>query len=324
MDTEKRIVKAAERLPAGMQAAIVMWADGTTRPTSERRRDLVRDKSRAVADFFAYTGKPPEMVTAIDIKVWQAQLEARGLQPATVYSMVSKISSFYEWALKDEALGERIGGNPVKLARPKAPKAYQAESTKALNDDEVKALLAIVRAKGDLVGKRDYALLLLYLATGLRRAEVIRLRWKDVKVNGGLVVSTKQKGGVYQDIEVADPSVRDAMLDYLEESGRLDSIQADSPLWTRHDRAGKPGKQLTSHAFAKNLKRYAKAAGIGGIHLHQTRHTFARIVAEDSGSIVETQDALGHQNPSTTRVYVDRIAVKRDKWSRRILGRLGV
>ena len=70
-----------------------------------------------------------------------------------------------------------------------------------------------------------------------------------------------------------------------------------------------------------NLKRYARQAGIGSIHLHQTRHTFARMVAEDSGSITETQDALGHKNVATTRVYVQRIAVRRDRHSEQILKR---
>jgi site-specific recombinase XerC len=54
----------------------------------------------------------------------------------------------------------------------------------------------------------------------------------------------------------------------------------------------------------------------------QTRHTFARIVAESSGSIVETQDALGHRNPATTRVYVQRIAVKHDKLGKEVAKRL--
>lgn len=99
---------------------------------------------------------------------------------------------------------------------------------------------------------------------------------------------------------------------------------SDRPLWTRHDRAGKPGAPLTSHAFDKNLKQYARAAGVGKVHIHQMRHTFARIVAEETGSIIETQDALGHKNLSTTRVYVRRIVVKRDRHSRRITSRLGV
>lgn len=66
------------------------------------------------------------------------------------------------------------------------------------------------------------------------------------------------------------------------------------------------------------MKFYAREAGIKDFHLHQTRHTFARLVAEQTGSIVETQDALGHRDAATTRVYVRRIAVKRDKHSEQI------
>jgi site-specific recombinase XerD len=89
-------------------------------------------------------------------------------------------------------------------------------------------------------------------------------------------------------------------------------------LWTRHDRAGRAGAPLTSHAFAKNLKHYAREAGIEKIHIHQTRHTFARLVSEETGSLAETQEALGHKNLATTRAYVQRIAVRRDKHSEKI------
>ena len=50
----------------------------------------------------------------------------------------------------------------------------------------------------------------------------------------------------------------------------------------------------------------------------------ARGALEASGAIVETQDALGHKNPSTTRVYVRRIAVKRDKHSEDIARLFGL
>jgi integrase len=72
-------------------------------------------------------------------------------------------------------------------------------------------------------------------------------------------------------------------------------------------------------SFVENLKRYAREAGIGEIHLHQTRHTFARMVAKRSGSRSETQDALGHRHASTTRIYVESIAVKTDRYSQHIL-----
>ena len=99
-------------------------------------------------------------------------------------------------------------------------------------------------------------------------------------------------------------------------------LKTDGPLWTRHDRAGKPGAALSSHSFVKNLKQYARQAGVGEVHLHQTRHSYARIIAEESGSITDTQDALGHRNASTTRIYVQRIAVKKDKYSERISRRI--
>lgn len=74
---------------------------------------------------------------------------------------------------------------------------------------------------------------------------------------------------------------------------------------TSHNQRG-----LSSHSYVKNLKRYAKEAGIEKFHMHQTRPTFARIVVEETGSIIETQDALNHRNPSTTKIYVQRIAIK--------------
>jgi integrase len=35
--------------------------------------------------------------------------------------------------------------------------------------------------------------------------------------------------------------------------------------------------------------------GLADIHLHQTRHTFARMAGEDAGSLIEVQEALGHK-----------------------------
>jgi site-specific recombinase XerC len=45
-------------------------------------------------------------------------------------------------------------------------------------------------------------------------------------------------------------------------------------------------------------------------------------VAESSASLTETQEALGHRNLATTRVYVQRIAVKPDKFGDEVARRL--
>jgi integrase len=191
--------------------------------------------------------------------------------------------------MKDSLLGQYLESNPVSYAHPKAPKPYQTRSAKFLTEEQVFALLHVVGAKaraGDLVGKRDYALLLLYITTGMRRNEVMSLRGKEVIVEEKrIIIRGRVKGGDYQGREVTDRRVRAALLDYLRSGRRLHVLREDQPLWTRHDGAGEPGAQLSSWSFVENLKRYVREAGIGKIHLHQTRHTFARLVAKRSGIV---------------------------------------
>ena len=325
-DENTSLVEVGAPDPVAVRNAAAIWSDATTGPSSPRRHDIRRDKQNAVISFFTHTGKDLPDITSLDVKSWQESLEGKGLARTTVYYRLCHLSSFYSWAQNHPTIGKYVTSNPVRLAHPKAPKAYQTESVKALTDEEFIALLSAVRSRaatGEVVGKRDYALLLFYVATGMRRAEVIGLRGREVELReDSMVIRSRVKGGDYLGREVSDPRVREALLDYLESSGRAVVLSNDGPLWTRHDRAGRPGAPLTSHAFALNLKRYAKHAGIGKVHLHQTRHTFARMVAEDTGSITETQDALGHKNVATTRVYVQRIAVRRDKHSESILKRL--
>jgi integrase len=323
MDSETprtALVSAAASLQVVLEGAVSLWASATT-GESERRQDLLRDKQRIVLSFFKHAGKLPGEVEPGDVQSWLRELEERGVKAGTTYQHACLLSSFYSWALKDPEVGQHVRRNPARMARPRAPKPYQTESVKALSDEEVGALVSLVRRRaqaGDLVGKRDYALLLLYLATGLRRQEAISLRGKDVHVGETLVLEYRAKGGDYRSREVREPQVREALLDYLTAAGRLHALKTDAPLWTRHDRAGKPGETLSSHCFVKNLKTYAKEAGVEGFHLHRTRHTYARIVSEFTGDITATQNALDHQSRSTTRVYVQRIAVKRDLYSEEI------
>lgn len=300
-----------------LRGAVSLWASATT-GESRRRQDLLRDKQRIVLSFFRETGKLPAEIEPADVQGWLSGLSVAGISAGTCYQHACLLSSFYSWAMKDPEVGQHIRRNPARLARPRAPKPYQTESAKALSDEEVGTLVAAVRRRalsGDVVGKRDYALLLLYLATGLRRSEAIALRGKDVRVDQTLMLAYRAKGGDYRSREVREPQVKEALLDYLSVSGRMHVLKTDAPVWTRHDRAGKPGDALTSHCFVKNLKNYAREAGVDNFHLHRTRHTFARIVSEFTGDITATQNALDHQNRSTTRVYVQRIAVKRDLYS---------
>jgi integrase/recombinase XerD len=301
---------------AALRTAVELWAGATTGVSSRRRGEVLQNKRKVVETFFAWVKKSPRDVEPGDISAWCEQMREEGKRPATIYARVSFLSSFYCWALGQPEVGASLRQNPALLARPKRVRPYQTEATKAWTDEELRAVTDVVNRKagsGDLVAKRDLALLLLYTSTGLRREEVISLRGRDITVGeAGLVIGGLVKGGRYRAREVRDTEAWAALLDYLSAAKRLHVLKTEAPLWTRHDNPRLAGEALTSHAFVRNLKLYARAAGLGHVHLHQTRHTYARIVSEETGSMTATQDALDHADLSTTAVYVQRIAVKRD------------
>src|SRR4051812_17303601 len=135
-------------LPA-VRSAIQLWAESSTAADSDRHDDLVRDKRAAVEDFFELTGKHPADVAPSDTHAWREALEARALKPNTVYSRVSRLSSFYRWMMKDPVLGQYVRINPALLARPKCPRPYQTGSTKSLTNEEMNRLLMLVKSRAD-------------------------------------------------------------------------------------------------------------------------------------------------------------------------------
>jgi integrase len=311
---------------AAIHSAILFWAEGSTRAETFDRASKLRDKTQVVRGFFDLVRKYPGEIKTEDVRRWREHLETRGQKPATVYARVSRVSAFFKWLMADPMLGQHIRSNPAAQARPRHLQPYQSESTKALTDEEMNRLLEVVRKKaggGSVVAKRDYALLLFYFLTGLRRNEVISLRGKDLEHRDGrLVIKYRRKGGKFTAREVGDPLVYEALTEYLAAAGRDNVIGTERPLWTRHDRAGKPGAPLSSRSFAENLKLYAGEADIPHIHVHQTRHTYARIVAEETDSFLEAQEALDHENAATTGVYVQRITVKADRHGSKVSARI--
>lgn len=314
MSTELTTSRALQAL----DIAIRTWAASKTGLTSRQRADLQRDKINAVKDFINYVKIHPALATPDDVLNWWSNLIDQGLEASTVYAMVSKLSSFYKWAMKTPETRAIFTYNPVLLARPKFPKMYQGETVKVIDPKDVKALLDTVKemaGAGDISARRDYALLMFFVSTGMRRAEILGLRWCDVEIGDTSTVMVRVKGGKVRKVEVNDERVWRALFDYLEASGRLQDIDGEDPLWARHDpKATGPHERLSARGFSRRVKEYARQAGIEDIHLHRFRHTYAKHVADVSGSMTEVQEALGHENLATTRVYVKRLSVKRDRY----------
>lgn len=234
------------------------------------------------------------------------------------------MSQFFEYLRNEAGMIKLIPINPAKVSLPKANKPFQSESVKALSHRELKRLLEVVEnyiLDRQAVHLRDFAILQFYVATGKRRTEIISLRADSIEINDGrFFIKAKVKGGYFLNFELDDQTTQNALFDYLAVTNRIDIIGKNEPLWLRHDKgAEKNQKQgLTSHGFAQRMKFYAFKAGIKNFHIHRLRHTFAKIVSEVSESMADTQEALGHSNIKTTQIYVRRLAVKKDKFSKSI------
>src|SRR5437763_11430717 len=243
---EETALAVADRRGVALRTAIEVWASASTSGTTRRREELIAKKRKVVESFFAEVGCDPGEVTPVDVQEGYDRMRREdGHRPAaaTIYARVSFLSSFYAWAQRE--LGLRT--NPVLLARPKAPKPYQTESTKSWTDEELRRITSVVAARAagsDLVGKRDLALLLMYTSTGLRREEVMGLRGRDVQVTEeGLIIGGRGKGGSYRARGVPDEETKAALLGYLTGAKRLHALKTDAPVGARTHNpkfAGKP------------------------------------------------------------------------------------
>lgn len=311
-------------------APVEQWATLMTSGDIANRDYVIRSKMTTVLAFFVFAGQPPQRITPAHLFAWQQQLRLQKRADTTIYSWISRISSFYDWLRKDPVLAEQIPSNPVLLARPRAPVPYAG--ARPLYDSDLERLIGVIHDRaeaGEIVGRRDYALLLFYILTGMSRTEVLRLRWKNVQIDpDALILNARGHSGITRTRAVKDPSLRESLLDYLAASGRLDVIQADDPLWIRHDYGVKyndgPLQPLTVQAVDKAMRRYATQADIDGFHIHRLRHSYARMAGEELDAVDDVRAAMGHRMVRTTHQLLSQIRVEPDRVSRQIAERLGL
>jgi site-specific recombinase XerD len=155
-----------------------------------------------------------------------------------------------------------------------------------------------------LAGLRDRAIIYSLRTSGARVGELMGLRRGDLNVDdrGAWVTG---KGNKVRFIRFSAPAWQ-AIIAYLEarkDKGGVDKL----PLFCRHDRAaGVKLLPLTTLSVERIINRLAEAAGVAerfNMTPHSFRHYFATQFLQATGNLALTQDALGHANPSTTRIY---------------------
>jgi integrase/recombinase XerC len=211
--------------------------------------------------------------------------------PATYYRRFGLLRRFLRWV-------SRRSGMPDPFLELEAPPKPQQEAD-WLTEDEVARLLAAAlhprRARAGLA-ERDRLVLLALVQTGLRRAELIALEWRDLELEGSrpsLLVRCG-KGGKPRRQPLA-PSLA-GELAHLRAST---TAAADAPVF-----CGLEGGRLQPTILAGIIRRAARGAGIEKrVTAHTLRHTAATWLRQQTGDARLVAAYLGHSDLSTVSRY---------------------
>lgn len=205
-------------------------------------------------------------------------------------------------ALSDAVKWQVIYTNPAMMVTP--PKLTKPEIN-WLDPEIIPKILGIAR---ETTERTDYYIpVLLALATGMRRSEILALRWQDVDLTAGTIsiscAVAACRGGeiVYKETKTdrsmrtisISPSVVEALK--VHRKAQLQQDMDTELLCTQ-----KNGNPILPSAFTHAVKKLLTKAGISGIRLHDFRHTQVALMRLAGADIKVISERLGHSNISTT------------------------
>ncbi|MHB8927112.1 MAG: site-specific integrase [Bacillota bacterium] len=200
-----------------------------------------------------------------------------------------------EWGL--------VGRNVADLVNP--PKQAKKEM-QTLTREQVQAFLAANRTD------RLYALWRLALGTGLRRGELLGLRWADINLMESYLTVRQQIVCIKGLPTVQEPKTKKStrvvpLSEDIVEALRQHRLgQTEERLvatkYSGRDLvfAGSSGEVLDPRAVSRLFERRLKKAGLPPIRFHDIRHTFATIALEAGVPLKVVSEMLGHEKISTT------------------------
>jgi integrase/recombinase XerD len=255
-----------------------------------------------LSQFFAFVQKHPGNVRQSDVIRYRLQMEKQGKAPSTIRQHLAAISSYYSFCMS-RGLGVC---NPARGVSKPPVDSYVGATW--LNPFQAKRFLS-QPDRNTVKGKRDYAILLTSLLTGLRRKEVANIRRGDIQEKGEKVYLTYTGKGGARIVRDISSRCWEAINEYLTASGRV--ITGDSPLFTSlaGGFCGKNGNghhPITTEAIRQMVIQYARKAFGDGIKVrpHTLRHTAGTLLRKSGCSVEEVQSFLKHTRLDTTRRYL--------------------
>lgn len=250
--------------------------------TQAYRRDLA-----AVARYCGTAGLSHwAQLDAGHVRAFAAQSYRQGLSGRSIQRRLSALRSFFGYLLRER----NVKANPaLDVQAPKSDRRLPA----VIDADRMNQLLA--DAPDDPLRQRDHAIMELMYSSGLRLAETVALDLTDLDMGAALVTVTG-KGAKTRVLPVGRHALA-ALRTWFGVRGQL------APAGERAMFVARTGRRLSARSVQARLGKWAAERGIGGVHPHVLRHSFASHLLESSGDLRAVQELLGHCDISTTQIY---------------------
>ncbi|MBI4067666.1 tyrosine-type recombinase/integrase [Candidatus Gottesmanbacteria bacterium] len=258
------------------------------------------DQKRAHATILAY-GKDIDQLTRFlsdlgkksvsevqkdDLDAFLKKLSSDGYTPKSLSRKINSIKTFYRF-LKNNNF---ISVNPAaEITHPK----YEVKPPRILSKIEYRALRDA--CKGD---PRTYAIVELFLQTGIRIGELANIKLEDIKDHE--LVVRPQEGHLQRSVPL-NKAAKQALDDYLEIRPK---VKNDALFVT------KTGRALLVRNIRTTIDRYFKLAGIENAKVNDLRHTFIAHHLMSGTPLTVISRLVGHKRLSTTEKYLDLVKDK--------------
>ena len=244
----------------------------------------------------------PENITPLDVIDYRKGMLDLGRRPSTINRHLISISSFCQWAHKNDL----IPNNPVEGIRPVAEEPL---GPAALERKQQLALVRMVRKSGNI---RDLAIVTMLLHTGIRVNELCNLHITDIILskNSNMITVRQGKGTKRRNIPL-NPTVVGILKDYLESPNRNRTRITGTPAEQSQCLFyGQKRMPLTDRGVRYIITKYGYLAKIEHVSPHSLRHTCAKNLIDAGQPIDRVAKILGHASVNTTTIYT--MPTKRD------------
>lgn len=232
----------------------------------------------------------PAMITTEHIRQFFQRGYRRNLSTRSSARRLAALRSFFDFLLQEG----KININPLQDIDP--PK-IGLSLPKALNLREVDRLLEIPPEKTPHI-LRDYAMLYLLYATGMRVSELVHIPVNSCNLTSGHV-RVMGKGNKERIVPFGEKAGQ-RIIDYLEKGRPAFLKKKTSSFLFLSNR----GSSMTRARFWQIMNKIAANAGIRQrISPHILRHSFATHLLAGGADLRAVQMMLGHSDITTTQIY---------------------